>query len=805
MRGLSSVGHRLSSSITLHRYIAPAVPTTDPIFEEIAGLLHWYDDADAPSCFDGYFRRSGPADALHLVYNALLEIGQRSDKAVTETLIRLSLQEGITTVDDVHHISVPIWSGARPRILTPTVHLALALQSIRVLVAAQALSLLPAAVSFLLELPLISNTAFRHVLKQIASLPPGSDTRNQLLTNLLRTATTRRYCLDRWTYSTMLFGKDLDSKLVHTIKRHMEVMKVNHRDGDYPRVLRALALSGDPNGAAKVLSHVRQSRRARTIRQRRGVIALGSRPSPSPRPNNQGITIDNVMFLRSFTDARELRHYVHHLSGHRRSKGSDNTRYLDARGWRTYLDQLGSLPTVPGKELVGLFLKLETQIVPVKVDVKMYTSVIASLIEKKDWGLAWNFWERLRLRCVMESDQTARVKQKSQRKWRLDKVALTAGVRLLCRYKQDFSKAFAMVHALASIEENTTIYGSRTPADTALINQLLEEFATGRRTEAVFPIWQEMSRQYEVQRDNETLVTLLRAAAYGSVGGETEVKPRGMDGFASSVADRFQRLVFASRRRRRVAREGAGQSDALFGQRVTALLEAAPAPREDVLWDGMIAWQRARLVFLEVILGNWPGLSTVRAPAYSPGSIIGNPRNTKSTSWSQPRHAQLLVKPITSTYPNHIEFLDESDPHTIPPPPSTSLYPQIVPTDKTFRTYIQLLGEHSLQGQIPLTLAWMRSLAIRPSKNTLATALAYFREVTDDLNPPLMGAYGRGEGKGEYARLTDWVHDWMGTLHGAEELVPDGDAVVRAWMKARKKRESADKWDATLQQWGSRN
>ncbi|KAG8889030.1 hypothetical protein FRB98_006078 [Tulasnella sp. 332] len=770
--------------------------------DEIASLPHKEDSPTATSYYDMALRTSPPADALHLVHNVLLGQSPSTNKAVIETLARLAFEESIKTVDDVRHISLPAWSNSHRRALTGTVHLALAIRSIRVLVASQALSLLPAAISYFLRAPLEDlDPAFRHVLKQIASLPSGSHIRTQLLLLLLRTAIRRRYNLDRWTYSALLFGKDVDGRLVRTIQKHMAI-KAYYSDSSHPRMIRALATSGDKDGAMRLFRQVRKSRRERKTSQKCGVYPLGFFSSKGFRPDNQGITIDNVMFLRSYTDPRELKRYVRHLTGHRRPNGEDSLRYLDSHGWRTYLDQLGALPAVTGKELVDLLHKLETASAPVSVDITMYTSIISSLIQKNMWPLAWRIWERLRRRCVVESQGTAHAIPLSARKWRLDKVALCIGVILLCRYKRDPVKAFTMVHAMASEEEN--ISGNRIPTDTALINQLLEELARLRRTEAIFPIWQDMSRQYGVHRDNGTLVVLLQAATYGSVGGEMDVTSSGVvEEFASTVADGFQRLVFASRRRNRFSKSDTANADVLLGHRVISLLRDAPAPREDVLWDGMIAWQRARLVFLEVIFGNWPGLRKVQLSEKATESVPGTTKPSTKTYFTRPRPAELLHRPSTSPYGSHIEFLSESDPRTIPPVPSTSLYPEITPTDQTFRAYIQLLGEHSLQDQIPQAVAWMRCLAIRPSKNTLVTALAYYREVTEDLVPPLVEAYGKSAGKkNAYATFMRWVQGWVMGLKD-DKLMLDEDAVSRAIMKIRRMRESADKWDETSPLQGS--
>ena len=95
------------------------------------------------------------------------------------------------------------------------------------------------------------------------------------------------------------------------------------------------------------------------------------------------------------------------------------------------------------------------------------------------------------------------------------------------------------------------------------------------------------------------------------------------------------------------------------------------------------------------------------------------------------------------------------------------LYSRIVPTNVTFRLLLDLLGAESLSAEIPLVLAWMRTLNIMPSKSTLATAIVYWTEVGSDA--PLIEALKGGQYHSPYKRLVEWMTEWVGV-----EYMPQG-------------------------------
>jgi hypothetical protein len=106
-------------------------------------------------------------------------------------------------------------------------------------------------------------------------------------------------------------------------------------------------------------------------------------------------------------------------------------------------------------------------------------------------------------------------------------------------------------------------------------------------------------------------------------------------------------------------------------------------------------------------------------------------------------------------------------------PGSHALYPQIYPTNAMFFAYIQLLGFQSLATEIPLALAWMRVLDIKPSRHTLSVALVFWAEVS--LHGPLIEKLV-GE-RSEYLKLVRWIREWVG-----DKGAPN-DKDIRRWLK----------------------
>ncbi|KAG8912207.1 hypothetical protein FRC00_005033 [Tulasnella sp. 408] len=706
-------------------------------------------------------------DAFFLSSNTLISRTPLGDQLVTTTALRLLAERHVSSLEDAREYLARGWL-LNGHIREPVAQ-ALSVRVVEVLCqmggAAYLRSALQLFTTYIDHAKDKSkwNKASRDVVKALASISPSSalsKEKTRYLELVMKVIARHRLRLQQRGYAAILHGATLSPKLLAAIQRDPDGRKVLQHHKNLSRHVIALASQGSLPSAQALL------RASEASALHGGQLAAFTK-------TNGGRTIRRDLYL--MTKPGGLQHFHNPASADAKRK-----RAL----FQAQLQQFLRSKSRPTSSLLATLDKMEKEECDHLLDVATYTMVLTALVKRKEWKTAWDVWVRLRTRCFRDA-RTQSASPEQSRAWRLDPVALSIGVTLLCRYKGDFAEAFRMVDGLGSVDSYVaTSVGI--PIDTFLVNGLMGELARAHRTEAIYPLWQEMSRQYGVERDHVTLRTLLDAAALGSVGGETDASMGNIEGIATAMADGFSRMIIARRQRKRA--QGVDLTQVRFAYRMELLLGEGRRPRDEVLWDGMIAWQRARLIFLEVALGNWPGLVKVESPASADAFTRGLKSGRHELPWVQPTIQDLLTPPGTALpVHQHIEFQSTVNPHVIPAPPATSLYPHISLDDAIFQAYIRLLGEHNLAAQIPLTLAWMRALRITPSKKTLSLSLVYFREVTTSMQP-LVYAYGK-EGNGEYGRLVQWLKDWV------PDLVPSEDAVITAWARAKRKRELAELWD----------
>ncbi|SCV72960.1 BQ2448_6885 [Microbotryum intermedium] len=86
-------------------------------------------------------------------------------------------------------------------------------------------------------------------------------------------------------------------------------------------------------------------------------------------------------------------------------------------------------------------------------------------------------------------------------------------------------------------------------------------------------------------------------------------------------------------------------------------------------------------------------------------------------------------------------------------------YPYLHPSARTFRSFILLVGSTRRYEKIPLVLAWMKALHVRPSRHTLGLAMMYVAEM----------AYADER----MVKWRMWVRDWVG-----EDEVPREEEIA---------------------------
>ena len=181
----------------------------------------------------------------------------------------------------------------------------------------------------------------------------------------------------------------------------------------------------------------------------------------------------------------------------------------------------------------------------------------------------------------------------------------------------------------------------------------------------------------------------------------------------------------------------------------------------------MTAGTKAINLFRDLIYTNWPHLRHTQPPV-KPNlseeaqrnivrSFLSSSGTTESTGQDDSISSPATSLATTSTDPPPQSPLGRllSFAFRRPLDPNAS----IIPNEKMFAAYIALLGSQNCSSDIPVTLAWMRELDIRPTKVTLARALALWSEVS--LRGPLEEPFAP-EGTREYQKLVKWLKEWLG-------------------------------------------
>jgi hypothetical protein len=107
--------------------------------------------------------------------------------------------------------------------------------------------------------------------------------------------------------------------------------------------------------------------------------------------------------------------------------------------------------------------------------------------------------------------------------------------------------------------------------------------------------------------------------------------------------------------------------------------------------------------------------------------------------------------------------------------PTSSQYTHISLSARSFHSFILLLGRRNLVSEIPLALAWMRGIGIKPLQKTLMAALTH---VSESEGPARLITVEEGEGNSTRHWLRDeevlrmWLEHWLG-----RKAVPSEDEV----------------------------
>lgn len=181
----------------------------------------------------------------------------------------------------------------------------------------------------------------------------------------------------------------------------------------------------------------------------------------------------------------------------------------------------------------------------------------------------------------------------------------------------------------------------------------------------------------------------------------------------------------------------------------------------DDIWDGVRACAMVEKVMWGILESGWTeGIDWIQrndclngtegAEPVKQEADVGQAGSTGVLGWVR---GKLTSKDDLPPCPR---FFTSTLSLSLTPPP---LYPQIYPTARLFRSFLQLLGYHSTTSQISRCLTWMRYLEIKPTRGDLTLAIMYI---------------GEGDpSERSRKRMRRWLSNWVG-----EENVPREDEVA---------------------------
>ncbi|WWD18616.1 hypothetical protein CI109_103069 [Kwoniella shandongensis] len=415
---------------------------------------------------------------------------------------------------------------------------------------------------------------------------------------------------------------------------------------------------------------------------------------------------------------------------------------------------------IPGPALVGHTL----------------TPVMYGLAKRGQGAEAWDIWRDLVQR---ERDAPPNLQGVF-----VDRVTLGVATEV-CHNVTNLDAAVALVDTWAHRPwmpelPETSIGPNSIKLDAQNINILLNMCRTEGRPSIAFRLWTAALPRYGVHLDDISLNLLLDIARFCVINKEEE-KPNDLFMIRlRQMADEF-RLKRRSSKSDEAEDQSDGKYDAYdslgFAKGPTAVLLDPPRYAWRHEFPGEKPWQRARRIVRQVMLGNWPHLREIKSPleAAHHGAF------DSISSFFGGSGSDIVDDVSLQTTTRSIRL-----------PESNARYTHIVPTASTLQRYISLLGYFSRHDEIPIVLAWMKSLSIRPTWTSLQIALTYICEAEG----PRRWIKGWGE-HGEAALVRDeevmrrWLEEWLGDgveEGGRRKVVPTEEDVAayrREWVERR--------------------
>jgi pentatricopeptide repeat protein len=447
---------------------------------------------------------------------------------------------------------------------------------------------------------------------------------------------------------------------------------------------------------------------------------------------------------------------------------------LVSHAWSILLQRYGHDPNASESDLSGLFESMpDSAVVAATV-----TPVMHGLVRQGNPAKAWDLW-----RDLVARENAANAEERGT--W-VDRKTLAVATEA-CYAVSGLEGAVTLVDLLARRPRRDPSGLQRSIVlDAQNVNVLLDLCKRSGKPSIAFRLWAAAMPRWGVWLDDISLNLVLDTARFADnnlIGGEPDLRFRLRALAAEMRAPRKDDPIGSSGKAWWDAYDAAGFARGEVG----VLLD--PERYSWIQENGTIKpWEKARLLFREVVLGNWPHLAQVKSPldlASGPLAFLSSfylPRRSNSDPPNPSPESVAVTTPARARLPL-----------------TNARYTHIIPSSISFQSYIGLLGYWNRSAEIPFALAWMKELSIKPTYNSMCAALLFIAEV----QPPRRWVAGWGPTGGaelvsdeEIVRrwLEDWLGDGMEVFEGVERrVVPDERAVAalhrqitaKRWLTAR--------------------
>lgn len=580
---------------------------------------------------------------------------------------------------------------------------------------------------------------FNLFLQAISTISiPTLESANQIVT-ILQAMESRQLTLRSETYKHLLRDRLLNVQLTKYLRQRMTLEGFVPTAEHLEAYLRVFARRGSIHDAQQYFEAIRTE-----ALNKGSAVPLVSQPTDGgptgvPHPANvsllraHGDRSSAFMYLSRLLDTNQSPEIkaiestdhkvpppVTRVSRTKRHPRISVKRSIDAYDWTTALVVAANDLSTDWRALIRVFERVRKSNDPsFRPTTVTYTILLRGLYRRNKFDEAEKYWW-----ILLRSGHI------------IDSYALGMGLQIITRAGRPHE-------ALSMLEAFAFNHSSRLPAprkrykpiriSVIEMNLFMVALNREKRPDIVFKLWDHMRDLYDVRPNHITLSVLLQAV---------RIAYKLDDSLSGAVAQLAAKNPF---RKRRQPPSSRGDVLAMF-RSIAGDPEAGLRKYRSGIWDDQPPFEKARKIFLQVMFGEAP--ETLRT-IISPANAVRLTQEDHSLSELASPFGFSRKPTVSPT------FFDD-----LLTPDGRSHYPQIVPTNLNCFDYIALLGVCDRASEIPLVLAWMRGLNIRPTRATLSLALAFWVEVSTQA--PLIEQLSGGPASSQYTRLVNWMEGWVG-------------------------------------------